>query len=66
MAAGWAESEVGKGTTFIFTIEMRQVWEKAKFGHPPIWILINEKYILLTEDNPDDVTLTRIAFRRPG
>jgi two-component system response regulator len=26
----------------------------------------NEKYILLTEDNPDDVTLTRIAFRKAG
>ena len=26
----------------------------------------NTKYILLVEDNPDDVTLTRIALRRGG
>jgi two-component system response regulator len=28
--------------------------------------MANENYVLLVEDNPDDVTLTRIAFRKAG
>jgi hypothetical protein len=24
----------------------------------------NEKYVLLIEDNPDDVTLTQVAFKK--
>jgi two-component system, response regulator len=46
------EAEQNKEATFYFTSGSQET------------INMNEKYVLLVEDNPDDVDLTRIAFKR--
>jgi CheY-like chemotaxis protein len=59
----WAEGEVGKGATFSFTVSRNKTGRSNEAGH--YWEEpMNEKAILLVEDNRDDEVLTLRALRK--
>ncbi|EGJ49185.1 PAS domain S-box protein [Desulfocurvibacter africanus] len=65
----WAESEVGKGSTFFFTIECdvaQEVEPKAETGRPQKALLKRRLKVLLAEDNKVNQLLAMELLRRKG
>jgi len=60
-----ADSEIGKGTTFTLQSGILSACQlKVLRPEPRAHLMTNQKYVLLIEDNPDDVTLTQVAFKK--
>jgi PAS domain S-box-containing protein len=60
----WVESEIGRGSTFHFTVQMKRAKPGAGAAHRPLTASFGERRILVVEDNGVSRALLARLFKR--